>query len=254
MPTGNMNPAEFANIARAEQDFWWYRGQRRILFRMLDAESRQRKVRNVLEAGCGTGYDALHLQQRYGWRLFPLDLELAGLKYARSHGLARLTQGNIAALPFRSAAFDAVLSLDVIVHFPRGEEHRPLAEFARVLAPGGLLALRVSALDLLHSRHSDFTCERQRFTRRRLVELVSRHGIRVKRCSYANALLFPVALARFRIWEPLIRQAPRSGLQPVSGWLNRLLTLPLSLESRCIAAGLNFPFGQSLLLIGEKLE
>ena len=249
-----MNPAEFANIARAEEDFWWYRGQRQILFRLLDPLSRRRKVQRALYAGCGTGYDARSVEQRYGWRVFPLDLEMDGLQCGRSHGLTRLSQGDIAALPFRSGAFDIVVSLDVIVHFPRGEEDRPVAEFSRVLAPGGLLVVRVSALNVLRSRHSQFTCERQRFTRKRLVELVARHGIRVERCTYANAFLFPVALAKFRFWEPLMRQRPQSGVQPVNGWLNRVLTLPLSLESRWIGAGGNFPVGQSLILIGEKRQ
>ena len=30
-----MNPAEFANIRQSEEHFWWYRGMRAILFRML---------------------------------------------------------------------------------------------------------------------------------------------------------------------------------------------------------------------------
>ncbi len=247
-----MNPAEFANIAQAEENFWWYRGMRRILFGALDPWVRNRSIGRALEAGCGTGFDALHLQRRYGWRLFPLDLESEGLRYVRSHGLERATQGDVAALPFRDGAFDLVSSLDVIVHFPRGEEHRAVAEFARVLAPGGLLVLRVSALDILRSRHSQFTCERQRFTRSRLSRLVSRQGIRVLRCTYLNTLLLPVALAKFRIWEPLMRQPPRSGVEPVSGWLNRLLLFPLACESAWIGAGWNFPAGQSLLLIGEK--
>ena len=247
-----MNPAEFANIARAEEDFWWYRGMRRILSRMLDPVAGRRTVHNVLEAGCGTGYNARLLEQRYPWRVFPLDLQMEGLQYGRSHGLQRLVQGDVAALPFRTAVFDAVLSLDVIVHFPRGEENRPIAEFCRVLVPGGLLVLRVSALDILRSRHSQFATERQRFTIKRLAELVSRHGIRVLRCTYANALLVPVALAKFRIWEPLTRRPPESGVQPVSGWLNRMLMLPLAAESWWLGKGLNFPAGQSLILIGEK--
>ena len=248
-----MNPAEFANIAQAEQAFWWYQGMRDILSRFLDPLVSGRRVRSVLEAGCGTGYNALELQQRHGWQVFPLDLQMEGLAYARTMGLARLVQADIASLPFRSAAFDAVVSLDVIVHFPRGAEDRPLAEFARVLAPGGLLVLRVSALDMLRSRHSQFTCERQRFTRTRLTQLAARHGIRVIRCSYANAILFPVALAKFRLWEPLTGQAPQSGVQPVSGWLNRILRLPLAAEGSWLGAGFNLPVGQSLILAGEKI-
>ena len=34
--TGFMNPAEFANIAKSEKHFWWYRGMRTILFRLVD--------------------------------------------------------------------------------------------------------------------------------------------------------------------------------------------------------------------------
>ena len=167
-------------------------------------------------------------------------------------GLARLVQGDVAALPFRSGCFDAVVSLDVIVHFPRGQEDRPIAEFTRVLAPGGLLVLRVSALDVLRSRHSQFTCERQRFTRKRLMELAVRHGIRVLRCTYANTILFPVALAKFRLWEPITRQAPSSGVQPVSRWLNNLLQWPLRVEGSWVGSGLNLPVGQSLILAGVK--
>ncbi len=248
-----MNPAEFANIARAEQDFWWYRGMWRILSHFLDPLVAGRTLRNVLEAGCGTGYNALALEQRNGWRVFPLDLQMEGLAYARSMGLERLVQGDIAALPFRSGSFDAVVSLDVIVHFPRGAEDGPIEEFARVLAPGGLLVLRASALDALRSRHSQFTCERQRFTKRRLMDLAARHGIRVLRCTYANSLLFPIALAKFRVWEPLTRQEPQSGVQPVNKWANRILQLPLAVEDSWLRAGHNLPLGQSLILAGEKI-
>jgi SAM-dependent methyltransferase len=249
-----MNPAEFANIARGEDQFWWFRGMREMLHGMLDPYLRQRAPGRALEAGCGTGYFAHSFQQRYASPIFPVDLSPEGLRYAQGMGVERLAQADIAALPFPPAAFDLVLSLDVIVHFPRGREHRAMKELARVLSPGGLLVVRVSALDILRSRHSEFACERQRFTRRRLLDLARRAGIRVLRCTYANSLLFPVALFKFRIWEPLLRQAPSSGTAPVPGWLNRLLYGALALESRWLHSGRNFPLGQSLILIGEKVS
>jgi SAM-dependent methyltransferase len=247
-----MNPAEFANIARSEQRFWWYRGMNRILFRLLDPIAHARKFDRVLEAGCGTGYLASLLERRYDWRMFPVDLGWPGLEFGRSLGLNRLAQADIARLPFQSGSFDAVISMDVIVHFPRGEEHHAMAEFARVLSPGGLLAVRVSALDILRSRHSQFAHERQRFTRPRLINLAESAGISVKRCTYANSLLMPVALAKFRIWEPLTRQAPSSGVEPVGPLLDRLLGAPLAAEAAYLGTGLNFPAGQSLILLGSK--
>jgi hypothetical protein len=76
----------------------------------------------------------------------------------------------------------------------------------------------------------------------------------VERCTYANSLLMPVALAKFRIWEPLTHQVPASGVEPVGPLLDRLLGAPLQVEAACIGAGLNFPLGQSLVLIGNKCD
>src|SRR5438128_833074 len=108
-----MNPAEFENIARAERDFWWYRGMRRILFRILDPLVAGRTFKRVLEAGCGTGYFAQVFQQRYGLPVFPIDLGREGLLRARNAGVERLAQADLAALPFPNGAFDLTLSLDV---------------------------------------------------------------------------------------------------------------------------------------------
>ena len=248
----SMNPAELANISAGERDFWWYRGQRTILYRVLDPVARERRFRRVLEAGCGTGYQSLDLAARYGWPMIPLDLGREGLAYARAMGLGDLLQADVAALPLADRSVDLLLSLDVIVHFPRGEEPRPVAEFARVLEPGGLLVLRVSALDILRSRHSMFAHERQRFTRGRLRRLLEDHGFRVRRMTYCNSLLLPVALAKFRVWEPLTGAAPSSGVEPVAPWLNRLLEVPLSAEAAWIGAGLNFALGQSILAVAER--
>jgi len=247
-----MNSEEFANIARAEQDFWWYRGMREILFRLLDQAIEGRRIEHVLEAGCGTGHFARALAERYRFPVYPVDLAWEGLEYGTRLGVQRLAQADVAALPFPSGAFDFALSLDVIVHFPRGEEDRPVRELSRVLAPGGLLAIRVSALDALRSRHSEFALERQRFTRTRLRALAERNGLEVLRCTYANSLLTPVAFTKFRICEPLLRSEPQSGVQLVSPWLNRLLFRPLAWESRWIGAGRDLPIGQSLILLAVK--
>jgi SAM-dependent methyltransferase len=248
-----MNPAEFANIAQAEQNFWWYRGMREILFRLLDPVIAARRFHRGLEAGCGTGHFARVLAKRYGFPVFPVDLAWEGLRRGRQLGVERLAQGDIAALPFPSGAFDIALSLDVIVHFPRGQEDSAVRELARVLAPGGILAIRVSALDALRSRHSEFAHERQRFTRPRLRRLVESQGLQILRCTYANSLLAPVAFAKFRIIEPLLRSSPQSGVQPVSGWLDRLLFAPLDWESRLIGAGWDLPVGQSLIVLAKKI-
>jgi len=183
----------------------------------------------------------------------PMDLSGDGLRYAREMGVERPVQADIRAIPFPAGAFDLVMSIDVVAHLPRGQEHEAARELARVLAPRGLLVVRTAALDILRSRHSEFAHERQRFTRRRLMGLVTGAGVRVLRCTYANSLLLPVALAKFRIWEPLMHAPASSGLEPMASWLNRALYAPLALEAEWIGAGHSLPAGQSLILIGEKM-
>ena len=246
-----MNPAEFANIFRWEREFWWYRGQRAIRLRVLKPFLAGRRVARALEAGCGTGYFS-HLLQQQGWPIVPLDISADGLKYARAMGAGRTVQGDVSRLPFGDGTFDVVLSLDVLPHLERGAEAPAAAELARVLAPGGLMAVRVAALDILRSRHSEFAFEKQRFTRARLVDLFTRCGIRVCRATYANSLLLPVAFAKFRLWEPLRNQPPATGIAPLPAWLDGLLFQALAAESRWLGAGRDFPLGQSLILIGEK--
>jgi hypothetical protein len=62
-----------------------------------------------------------------------------------------------------------------------------------------------------------------------------------------------VALAKFRIWEPLMRVPATSGVTPVAPWLDHTLYAPLALEAAWIGAGHDLPAGQSLILIGEKM-
>lgn len=248
----DMNPAEFSNIAVTERTHWWYRGQREILRRFLAPYVAAKRPGLMLEAGCGTGYNAKVLADEYGWRMVPLDLGREGLAYAREYGLTRLCQGDIAQLPFATAAFDAVVSLDVIVHFPRGREGEAFSELARVLKPGGLFVVRVSALDILRSRHSMHAAERQRFTRGRLIQAAQQAGFQVLRTTYANSLLMPVALFKFRVWEPLTGAQPASGVLPVAPWLDRSLHAALQLEARAVGLNMNLPIGQSLLLVARR--
>lgn len=247
-----MNPAEFDNIAAAERQMWWYRGMRDILFGMLDPVARGAKMERVLEAGCGTGYFSKILAERYGWKMTPLDADAAGLGYARGLGAERLVQANIAALPFRTASFDGLVSLDVIPHLARGTEQGVFAEFARVLKPDGLLALRSAAFDALRSRHSQFINETQRFRLGQLKTALGRAGFAIERATYANSLLLPVAWFKFRVWEPLTRAEPASGVQPVAKWLDRALYAPLRVESAWIAAGGSIPVGQTVVVIARN--
>ena len=95
----------------------------------------------VLDAGCGQGTPALAALTR-GTRAVGLDFSGEQLRLAAGAAPdAALVRGDMTSLPFSPNAFDAVVALHSLIHVPLDEHPTALAEFARVLAPDGLLLL-----------------------------------------------------------------------------------------------------------------
>ncbi|MFE6823593.1 class I SAM-dependent methyltransferase [Streptomyces sp. NPDC057690] len=98
----------------------------------------------VLDAGCGTGRALTPLRAAVGPSgvVIGADLTPAMLAAAVQAGrdrAGRLMLADVTALPFRSASLDAVFAAGLIAHLPRPQEN--LRELARVVRPGGTLAL-----------------------------------------------------------------------------------------------------------------
>ncbi|MCL6670018.1 class I SAM-dependent methyltransferase [Streptomyces panaciradicis] len=98
----------------------------------------------VLDAGCGTGRTLTPLRAAVGATgvAVGVDLTPAMLQAAVRAGRdrdGRLLLADVAALPLRSESLDAVFAAGLIAHLPRPTEN--LRELARVVRPGGTLAL-----------------------------------------------------------------------------------------------------------------
>ena len=70
-------------------------------------------------------------------------------------------------------------------------------------------------------------------------------GTRVLRCTYANSLLLPVALMKFRLWEPLTAEGSlHPAFKPCrGGWTRLLYSLPRAPNPPGWAAGFDLPAG-----------
>ncbi|MFE7445785.1 class I SAM-dependent methyltransferase [Streptomyces chartreusis] len=108
------------------------------------AELGLREGARVLDAGCGTGRALPPLRDAVGPSgvvlgadLTPAMLEAAKLAGRDADG--QLLLADVAALPVRSESLDAVFAAGLIAHLPNPAEN--LRELARVVRPGGTLAL-----------------------------------------------------------------------------------------------------------------
>jgi SAM-dependent methyltransferase len=95
----------------------------------------------VLDAACGEGYGA-HLLARSAAHVTGVDIDAAAVAHARArYGGANLeyAHGSVTALPLADRSVDLVVSFETIEHLSGQREM--LAEFRRVLTPGGALIL-----------------------------------------------------------------------------------------------------------------
>ena len=100
----------------------------------------------ILDVGCGFGGTIAHLNERLaGCRLVGVNIDERQLARARQLVSARpgnsvqFVHGDACELPFGEGAFDIILAVECIFHFP--SRRRFFSQAARVLRPGGTLAL-----------------------------------------------------------------------------------------------------------------
>lgn len=246
-----MRTEEYAAMYGVEDAHWWYTGMRRVADALLRSRINGRVGGlDILDAGCGTGGNSRHLQ-RYG-RVTGIDVSSEALRFARRRPGLTLAQGSVDSVPLRDASFDLVLSNDVLCHLHVTDDARAVREFARLLRPGGILYLQLPAFDRLRSHHDAAVYTRHRYTATELRDLLTGAGLRVRRVTYANALLFPAA-ATWRAVHKLgnVEQTGHSDVHPVPGLVNRVLKLVLSAEAPIIKRR-NLPFGLSVIGVAEK--
>lgn len=85
----------------------------------------------ILDAACGGGNELLRPYRTVG-----VDISLTGLQSAAGIYEA-VAAADARELPFADACFDAVFSWDFFGHVPVADKDRVLAEWRRVLKPGG---------------------------------------------------------------------------------------------------------------------
>lgn len=224
---------------------WWTRGMLAITHAMLEADG-WRGEGDVLDIGCGGGMAAAVTPAR---RRFGIDISWSALTYARRYAGLNLLQGSLIDLPFAPQQFALILVHDAIDQV-ESEIDDVMTRCADLLQTGGRLLIRVSAYAWLEGTHDVATGTRKRMSASQLRQLVDDAGLRIRRLTYANSGLFPLAALR-RLQGRWLGSAVEADLQPPPAWLNGLLLGVLRAEAAWLRQR-DLPWGLSLYCLAVK--
>jgi SAM-dependent methyltransferase len=237
----------FEQMARIENDHWWFVGRRRILTSLLQTLPRPDPLQ-VVEIGCGTGGN-LEMLSRFG-SVEAFESSDRARELAAARGIATVRSGELPdGIALEPASTGLVLLADVLEHVE--DDVAALAAIRTLLAPGAHLVLTVPAHPFLWSEHDRIHGHHRRYTRRTLRDRRRAAGLRPIHLSHFNFVLLP-PIAAVRIAQRVFpaRHVERS-IELPPPFLNTILRGVFSAE-RHVVARHSLPFGVSLAAMARR--
>lgn len=180
--------------------------ERLLLDLFLSAEPGPR----VLNAGAGQGTFSLRLEGD-GFDVTSVDESEAAVAVLRRRVRGEVQRADVTDLPFEDERFDAAVLGEVLEHVP--DDEGALREVARVLRPGGVLAVSVPAGPSRFGPSDRWAGHLRRYSRDMLTTACEGAGFRVRRCVGWG---FPLsALYHRHLYE---RRLDRHGAAPPRRW------------------------------------
>jgi ubiquinone/menaquinone biosynthesis C-methylase UbiE len=241
-----MEVEEYARIATAEDDHWWYRNTRSLMAELLQPwlGTDQR----ILDAGCGPGGNGAWLASH--GRVIGVDLAREALEFVRARRPATApVLASAERLPFSDGAFDVAVGITLL--YTVDDDDSALAELARVLRTGGAVLLLEPAFPSLRRAHDVTVHGRRRYRRAELAGLAERQGLRVQRATYAYSFLAPPAAALAVLERRGSQTADDAGSDVERRTLDRVFA-PLAKAERRWLARHDVPVGTSVLVVATR--
>jgi SAM-dependent methyltransferase len=235
---------EYRRIAAVEERHWWYDATRRLLAEQLDPWLVPGG--RYLDAGGGTGATGSWLARE--GRLVACDLEPIALRlYAETHAdVTGLAVADLARLPFPPHVFDAAVCVTVLYHAAVRSPAAVVGELARVVRPGGVVALLEPGIRRLRRAHDRQTHAGRRFSLGDLRRLLVDNGLAVARATGAYTFLVPPAM----VLAAVDRSGRSSDLDRSDGSTAGALAGAARAE-RAVLRRVPLPFGLSVLAVGR---
>jgi SAM-dependent methyltransferase len=248
-------PSDAFDVSAAvEATSFWCRTRNRIIRDVIVRFADSSRPLDMLEIGCGIGGVVAELRRIAHLRLTASEIYLQALRYARARvpGVDFI-QLDATVMPFHEQ-FDIVGAFDVLEHIE--DDERVIAGVNRALRPGGLFLVTVPQHKWMWSRLDELVHHKRRYTRAELLDKLRRGGYEIRFCSSFVTTLFPAMaasrlLARVRPGPADSKEAFASevSLSPAANrWCDRIMRL----DEAALRAGIQLPFGGSLLAVARK--
>ncbi len=163
------------------------------------------RAAQILDIGCGYGGFLLFLAREGYTQATGIDVSSEQLELARSLGVQNVQCAELMEfLPKHPAAFDVIVALDVVEHFPK-EHILPLLDSIHLaLRPGGVLIVQSPNGDGPFAgryRYSDFS-HTLAFTPESVLQVLSASGFEQVRIYPVEPVIHgPMSFVRFLIWK-----------------------------------------------------
>ncbi|PYK91238.1 MAG: methyltransferase type 11, partial [Verrucomicrobia bacterium] len=177
-----------------------------------------------------------------------IDLAPEAISFCRQRGLDNVRQGDIGALPFADASFDAVICSSVLYHQWVSDIPGAAREMHRILRPGGLLLINVPAFPFLHSAHDEAVMTARRFRKAEIRQLLLKQNFKIRRLTYWTTFLFPLAVAARTLGGSKMGRDFEVKKTSLS---NRLFGRMMTIELKLLKT-ISFPFGVALFAVAKK--
>lgn len=242
-----MEAGEYGNLDRVERDHWFYQGKRTIVRTWIARLRPMGPADTLLDFGAGTGLFAAEMATRC--RVLALDAVPESLRLLRRRlpAEAVLTPGADGGIPLAAGSVECVTALDVLEHLER--DGAAVAEFLRVLRPGGLAVVTVPASMRLWSDWDVSLHHFRRYERASLAALFGA-GWTIERLAYVNSAAYPLVWLMRRFRGGARAGRPRVEDVVPAPWLNALLRRQFVAQATWRRVRL--PFGVGVLLAARK--
>jgi SAM-dependent methyltransferase len=243
-----MNPDEYLKLDRLEKEHWFYAGKREIVRYWIQKLHPLLPGSFLVDCGAGTGCFAAEMQSICN--VLAVDDHEESLRIATANlGSEHVRRGSCLALPVPEVSVDCLTALDVLEHVEN--DSAAIAEFSRVIRPGGIVVITVPALQALWSDWDLSLHHWRRYNRQSFLRLLTHPLFALEHWNFINVLALP-AIYLSRKLRAITGASGRAEDVIPPKWLN--VFLRKTFTGLANQEQVRFPFGVGLLAVLRRIS